>query len=79
MVDVVQLKPVADPDPPERFKPGHVVMLRSGGARMTVRKATKGYVIANWHDSTGALISDEFLPVMLMFSASDDQEGDADE
>jgi uncharacterized protein YodC (DUF2158 family) len=55
----------AKPEPKGKFSTGDVVQLNSGGACMTVRKASKSAVLADWINDSGELCTADFLPAML--------------
>ena len=71
MADVVSLK--REQEKPEPFKIGSTVSLKGGGVVMTVRKAGKTSVIADWHDEAGNLSTAEFPPQMLRHADPDEE------
>ena len=63
---IVSLNPgPAKPEPKGKFSTGDVVQLNSGGSCMTVRKASKAAVLADWINDNGELCTADFLPAML--------------
>lgn len=68
-----------------KFKTGDPVCLVSGGPIMTVRKATKTTVLADWFIETHELQTADFLPAQLRLaefeiildSDDDEEEGTA--
>jgi uncharacterized protein YodC (DUF2158 family) len=53
-------KPLPVPEP--AFAPGDVVILPSGGCRMTVTRVDEEEVEVVWHDETGKLRNASFFP-----------------
>lgn len=45
--------------------PGDIVILKSGGPRMTVYFIREGFVHAKWFTDAGELIQDKFVSAML--------------